>query len=129
MLHLLSAGAASGNMDATAIFLIKVRQIRRRLQLKFERHQEQILKHGFIYKRAAWRLRGRPLCRHGVLFTRLPPNGCKCMHQHSLHEDWEHAAYMPVLDYEIKMIVARPFCFDAYERLGILQSKARQFGW
>ena len=129
MLNLLSFTAASGKMDLVGCFLTKIRQTRRRIKVKFEQHQETTLKHGFIYKRAAWKLRRKPVCRHGVMFTQLNSDGCKCMSEHSIPEDWIHAVFMPALNHEVKKIVAVPFAFEHYKRLGLLQSTARQLGW
>ena len=126
MLQLLSFTAASNKMDLVGCFLAKLRQTRRR---EFEQHQETILKHGFIYKRAAWKLRRKPVCRHGVMFTQIDSDGCKCMSEHSVPEDWRNAVFMPALNYEIKTIVAVPFLFEQYTRLGLLQSPARRLGW
>ena len=82
--------------ERLAKFLVRTRQIRRKLKVAFEKHNETVLKNSFAAKRAAWRLKGRPCCRHGVLFTRLPDSGCKCMTMSTSSEsDWEHARFMP----------------------------------
>ena len=51
------------------------------------------------------------------------------MNMTSISEDWTHAKYMPALNEELKIIVAVPFKFGEFERLGILQARARHLGW
>jgi hypothetical protein len=111
-------------------FLTRMRQKRQKLKVAFERHSDQVTSKGFAVKRAAWRLRSRPFCRHGVLFTSLPEGGCKCMPRPSTNEaDWQHARFMPALDHDLKIIVAVPFHRDTYIKLNTLQRTARNLGW
>ena len=110
--------------------LARMRQIRRRLKLDMERHSEAFARKNFACRRAAWRLKKRASCRHGVLFAETPPHGCKCMSVESSSEaDWRHARYMPALDHELKCIIAVPFQSENFTRLATLQHQARQMGW
>ena len=47
----------------------------------------------------------------------------------SVAEDWAHAAFMPSMDSDLKIIVAAPFNIGTYTRLGLLQARARRLGW
>ena len=116
-------------MKPVGDFFTRARQIRRKQKCIFERLNERIATRSFACKRAAWRLRGKQSCRHGVLFTTLPADGCKCMAQHSSEEDWQNARYMPALDPELKCIVAVPFSKASYTRLSMLQAEARRLLW
>ena len=108
----------------------RIRQTRRRLKLKFERFQETVLRKSFACRRAAWRLKRRASCPHGVLFTTLPANGCQCMNlQQSTDADWTLARLMPALDYDLKIIAVVPFHKESFTRLASLQHTARQLGW
>ncbi len=116
-------------LNALGSFLARVRQNRRQLKLKLERYSNAVLTSSFAVKRAAWRFKGRPSCRHGVLFGTLPPDGCRCMATHSEDSDWQAARYMPALDHELKIIVAKPFLREQFVRLVTLQHRARTLGW
>lgn len=125
---LLASGDVS-QMTAVGRFLVRVRQIRRKSKSKFEQLDERLRTHSFAVRRTAWRLRRRPSCRHGVLFTQLPANGCKCMADTSIEADWQHARFMPALDADLKCIVAVPFDRETYTRLALLQAEARRLDW
>ena len=114
---------------AVCSFLVRVRQTRRRLKTTFEQLNEKFITQNFASKRTAWRLKGKPTCRHGVLFTHLPPTGCKCMEPNSDDSDWQHAKYMPALNATLKCVVAVRFERQAYKRLGIVQAEARTMKW
>ena len=116
-------------LEALGVFLSRTRQTRRKLKLTLERYNHEIVCSSFAAKRAAWRLRGRATCRHGVLFDVLPPGGCKCMSANSEELDWATARYMPALNAELKTIVARPFIREHYTRLAVLQHSAQRLGW
>ena len=116
-------------LTAFGQFLVRVRQTRRRQKVVFERLNERVSSKSFACKRAAWILRGKPSCRHGVLFSHLPAGGCKCMSAHSSDEDWVHARFMPALDPELKRITATPFVRDSFRRLAVLQAEARRLLW
>ena len=111
-------------------FLARIRQTRRRLKLRFERFPETVPSKSFACRRAAWRLKRRASCRHGVLFTILPVNGCQCMNmEQSTDADWIHARFMPALDYDLKIIAVVPFHRERFLRLASLQHTVRQLGW
>jgi len=116
-------------MAALGRFCVRARQQRRQLRLLLERLNHKVETGSLIAKRAAWRLRRRPVCRHGVFFTALPPGGCKCLQATTTEADWENARLMPHLDEEIKAITAVAFDRERFERLGVLQARARQLGW
>ena len=122
---LLSSGDAQ-SMTAVGRFLIRVRQTRRKLKVRFEHLNDKLLTRSFAVRKAAWHLKKRHSCRHGVLFTQAPPDGCKCMAVTTSEADWQ---YMPALDEELKSIVTVAFDINTYTRLGILQANARGRGW
>ena len=74
-------------------------------------------------------MKGRLSCRHGVLFVQMPENGFKCMASENLALDWVHARFMPALDENLKIIVAKPFKYEQYRRLAVLQAEARRRSW
>jgi len=123
------SGSCSPTLSAAARFCMRARQRRRQMKLLFERYRDKIECTGFVAKRAAWRMRGRPVCRHGVLFTRMPATGCKCLDPSSVSADWSSARYMPHLDEELKVITAVPFVLESFRRLGVLQAQARNWDW
>ena len=116
-------------MKAVGDFFTRVRQTRRKHKCTFERLNDKVCIKSFACKRAAWRLRGRYSCRHGILFATPPVDGCKCMEQHSTEDAWLHARYMPALDQELKCIVAVPFSMATRTRLSTLQAEARRLLW
>jgi hypothetical protein len=73
-------------------------------------------------------LRGRPACRHGVLFSKHQGNHCPCMNNDE-DANWSHARFMPALDHQLRTIVATKFEASAFRRLGLLQAEARRLGW
>ena len=119
----------SSCLDLLGSFLLSVRQTRRKLKVDFERLNDRMCTRSFAAKRIAWRLKGRHCCRHGVLFTRPPAEGCKCLSANVLIEDWSRAAFMPALDADTKCIVAARFDKYPFVRLGTLQAEARRLGW
>ena len=78
LLDILSGNDAAA-FRAAAQFMARARQTKRRQKLAFERLSSRLEATGFVGKRAAWRLKRKPCCRHGVFFTELPPSGCPCM--------------------------------------------------
>ena len=128
LLHTLS-GNDPLTFQAVGRFLVRARQVRMRLKLTFERLNHKLETRSFAAKRIAWRFRRKHACRHGVLFTNMPPGGCKCMSVDTSDQDWDQARFMPALDHELKSIIAVPFDLSTYERLGSLQSQARRLGW
>ena len=123
------SGASPSVIIALGVFLSRIRQIRRRLKLRFEQCNKQLESTSFHVKRAAWKWKRRPTCRHGILFSQLPPGGCQCMGLHSDDSVWKFACYMPALNSELKTIVAVPFDRDNFVHLAVLQHKARRLGW
>ena len=123
------SGSEASHIESISRFLARARQIRRRFKILFEKYQLQLETRSFVAKRAAWRLRGKPSCRHGVLFAHTPPNGCKCLSASTVPEDWESARLMPSLNTELKAIVTVPFNLGTFTRLGTLQAQARRYGW
>ena len=111
-------------------FMVRVRQKRRHMKLKFEALNTAVLTRGFACRRAAWRFKKRFACRHGVLFIHAPTHGCKCMSiDESSDADWESARFMPALDHDLKSIVAVPFQLESYRKLNELQHLSRTYGW
>lgn len=126
---LLASGKVPGRMTAVGTLLIHVRQTRRKSKSKFEQLDERLRNHSAAIRRTARRLRRRPSCRHGVLFTQLPSNGCKCMADTSTEADWQNTRCMPALDADLKGIVAVPFDREAHTKLALLQAEARRLDW
>ena len=123
----LLSGSSASSLQAAARFLARARQIRRRRRVILESYSQRLEKSNFAAKKAAWRLKGKYACRHGVLFSAAPTGGCKCMSAATSTEtDWELAKFMPWIDPELKAIVAVPFMFAGFVRLGSLQSQLRQ---
>ena len=116
-------------VQALGSFLARTRQARRRLKLQLEKHDKDFTVSCFSARRAAWRLRGKPSCRHGVLFSLLPVGGCRCMTPTAADTDWQGARFMPALNHDLKTIVAKKFRLDQFVRLSILQNQARALGW
>ena len=125
---LLSSGDAS-KMSAVGTFLVRARQTRRRLKNTLEQLNEKFNAQCFASERAAWRLKGKPCCRHGVLFTEFPPAGCKCMNTDSADSDWANAKYMPALSAHLKCVVAVRFDRHSFKRLALIQAEARALHW
>ena len=123
------SGGDAHHMNAVGQFFVRVRQTRRRQKIAFERLSERVAIKSFACKRTALRLRGKPACRHGVLFSHLPADGCKCLSATSTDLDWQHAMFMPALDPELKLITATPFLKPSFRRLAVLQAEARRLLW
>ena len=94
-----------------------------------EQLDEKFMRKNFAAKRAAWRIKGKPACRHGVLFAHPPADGCKCMDTSSTEADWQHARYMPAIDDDLKCIIAVRFHQQSYKRLALLQAEIRARRW
>ena len=128
LLHILS-GNDTVAVQAAAQFLARARQTKRRQKLIFERLSLRLESVSFAGKRAAWRLKRKPSCRHGILFAKLPPSGCQCMSVNPTSGAWQDACFMPSLDHELKAVVAVPFDQSTRKRLAVLQAEARALGW
>ena len=96
LLHVMS-GCSSAVSQAAGCFLVRIRQIRRRRKLEFERLHRKTEVQCFSAKRIAWRMRRKQACRHGVLFTVAPLGGCKCMTPSAPELDWAQAPPPPNL--------------------------------
>ena len=125
----LLSSSDTGILSAIGEFLVNVRQQRRKLKLTFEWLDDRVRTKSFAVKRAAWQLKRKPSCRHGVLFSHLPAGGCKCMAAASTDDDWQHARLMPALDPETKYVIAVPFARQTFRRLAEVQAQARSLGW
>jgi len=128
LLNVLSESSESA-LTTLGIFCTRLRQHRRHLKLLFERFNYKVETRSLNAKRAAWRMKRRPSCRHGVLFNKLPVSGCPCMDKDADPSVWDEARFMPCLDPELKIIVATPFDRNTFERLAVLQHRARALGW
>ena len=125
----LFSGASAEAISALGLFLARVRQARRKMKLRLEGMAKKLEAHSFAAKRAAWRLKSKKCCRHGVLFHTWPAAGCDCMNPHAGPLAWEAARYMPALDEDLKTIVAVPFHRDTFVHLAVLHHQARILGW
>jgi hypothetical protein len=96
------------------------------MKLALESDNLRVETANFAAKKAAWRVKGKLSCRHGVLFSRAPAGGCKFMCSSTVPTDWEHAKLMPSISTELRTIVAVPFALATYVRLGLLQARLRQ---
>ena len=114
---------------AIGCFAAHVRQLRRKLKRRFEEREARLATCGFIQKRAAWKLKGKHVCRHGVFFRGVPGRGCPCMDAEAHADDWRAAQFMPSLDGDLRAIIVVPFNLDRFQRLGILQAEVRRRGW
>ncbi len=94
MLALLS-GSQPSVLAALGRFCVRSRQSRRKLKILLESYSQQVEVNSFACRRAAWKFKRRPTCRHGVLFSRIPPTGCKCMSSSFDESDWTEARFMP----------------------------------
>ena len=117
------------HLRAIARFLAQARQIRRRNKCTLESLSHQVGTINFAAKRAAWRFKGKWACRHGVLFSRAPPGGCRCMAISTEPSEWQLARFMPQLDHRLKCLVATPFDLPTFVRLATLQARSRQLNW
>jgi hypothetical protein len=62
------------------------------------------------------------------MFDTAAPVACGCVGIAS-NADWTLAAFMPVLDHELKCITAVPFDADHFQRLAILQAEIQRLRW
>ena len=122
----LLSGRLQASIEAVARFLARARQIRRRSKVALERANLRIETSNFAAKQAAWRMRGKFACRHGVLFSSIPDGGCRCMQNFHTPSDWSSARFMPSIDTELRSIVVVPFKLDSYVRINTLRSRLRQ---
>ena len=97
-------------------FIGRVRQARRQARRIFEHMQQVLNTRGFDVFAAAWRSKGRFVCRHGLLFHRAPATVCRCMVQPG--SDEPAAKFMPALDANLRRIIAIPFDRDRFRRIG-----------
>ena len=128
MIQMLSSHS-SDTLQQVGRYCVRVRQKRRKLKLMLESYSNEFEARSYSCKRVAWKIKRRPSCRHGVLFSHLPVGGCSCMSESYLEADWTHAKFMPALHHRLKTIVAVPFHLPSFSRLAILQAEARRHGW
>ena len=127
LLAILRSSCAS-DWECIGRFLGRVRQCKRREKRRFEDMQKFLHTRGFGTCRAAWRTKGQFACRHGVLFRSPPLQPCHCLQQDFEHPIWARAAWMPMLDRQMRAIIAVPFDQQHFVRLGVLQAQLRQLG-
>ena len=102
---------------------------RRRLRQYFEKLSGRLNREAFGARKRVWTADGRWVCRHGVFWEKTERT-CPCMSPRKLDKEaWTQARYMPHLRPELKAMVAVPFSLDFFERLGILQARARLLHW
>ena len=114
--------------NAFASFLFQARRVRRKRRQQLTALNDRFISSNFAAKRAAWRLKRRPSCRHGVLFSSLPDGTCPCMSADH-NKDWSTARFMPSLDPILRCIVAVKFDPASFRRLGFLHAESRRLGW
>jgi len=66
-------------ISALGLFSARGRQARRKMKFKLEGMAKKFEAHSFAAKCAAWRLKSKKCCRHGILFHTWPAAGCDCM--------------------------------------------------
>lgn len=63
------ASSAPVDWQSFAHFAHRVRQSRRLMRTQFETRARKLMKTSFIVHKAAWRSKGRAVCRHGSFFN------------------------------------------------------------
>ena len=106
-----SQALSLNDWQAFGEFVHRIRQSRRLLRIEFENRSIRLRKHGFYPRKAAWRKKGLAVCRHGLFFN-APSAGfqCPCSGQPA-HSDalWQKAVLMPIIDEDLRSIIAVPF--------------------
>jgi hypothetical protein len=119
---------AAQDWDAFGRFAGRIRQVRRRMRQQFETLSNKLAKRAYAQQRIQWRSRGRFVCRHGVFF--VESLDCPCLSPMRADPGaWTSARKMPHLCHELKAIVTIPFELGAFERLGVIQSRARRMDY
>ena len=110
-------------------FAHKVRQARRKQRNEFEALEKWLLTQGFVHRKVAWQTHGKFVCRHGVFWQTHAHVACPCMQAPPAQSEmWHLARWMPVLDRELKAIIAVPFDSHGFRRLGVLRAELRRLG-
>ena len=115
---------------ACGALLYQVRQGRRRQRDYFTRLSEKRIRCSYWVHRAAWRMKGNTVCRHGVFFKGVGGKACQCMKIPAAPPSaWISARFMPVLDETLRCLAIEPFDLDNFVRLGFLQAELRRRCW
>eukprot|EP00973_Karenia_brevis_P053939 7491540-Karenia_brevis.AAC.1 len=118
--------------EALGRYLSRVRQSRRRMKQDFIHRQSRLQKVGLESKRVAWRRSGGMVCRHGVFFSVAPTTAaatCPCLNVAPPPHVWRHAAWMTVIDNDLKKLVVTRFRASTFQRLGVLRAEMIRRGW
>ena len=112
-------------------FLNSARRQRRRTRISIDRLSSQLERDRFMTKKAAWRAKGRTVCRHGMFFKVGGRAECHCMNMSSESRPprCDDIALMPVLSVTLKEIVVAPFNAQTVKRLGELRAELRRRAW
>ena len=112
---------------AIGYYLSGLRQARRQLRTELGAASARFLQRGFVTRKAAWRSRGRTVCRHGVFFGRGYGQPCSCLtNETSESPNWEGVLFMPTLDSKLTSLIVVDFCPQEFKRLGQLQHELRR---
>ena len=71
------ASSAPVDWQAFGHFAHRVRQSSRLMRTQFETRARKLMKYSFIVRKAAWRSKGRAVCRHGIFFN-IAQAGFQC---------------------------------------------------
>ena len=109
--------------QAFAHFAHRVRQSMRLMRIEFETRVRKFMKSSFIVRKAAWRSKGRAVCRHGTFFNVAHAGfRCPCLSgAPDTSPSWQNAVLMPAIDTDLRRIVAVPFVAANRQRLRPLQ--------
>eukprot|EP00973_Karenia_brevis_P013127 1780492-Karenia_brevis.AAC.1 len=95
-----------------------------------EQLARKVQRQSFMVRKAAWKMQGRNVCRHGVFFSSRQKGTCPCLQKEGLRQsDWEHAKFMPMLCADTKAILTTRFDPNNFKRIGVLRAQARRLNY
>ena len=125
----LLSSARPTDWKALAKHVARIRQLRRKHKLTFERLAARAQNNGFKTRADAWRNQGRWVCRHGVFWLKAQGRQCPCMLATTQDSSWRNARWMCHLEVELQMLVAVPFKRSGFKHIAHLRAECARRGW
>ena len=109
--YILFRGRHKADWENLAKFLTRISQSRRKMRAEFQNRTAKLDKCSFIVKKAAWRMHGKHVCRHGVFFQIEGAFTFPCSEAEYNRSDarWLLARHEAAIDEDLRAIVTRPF--------------------
>ena len=125
----LFGNSSASEWQALAKHVARIRQLRRKGKLTYERLAVRAQKDTVKLRAVAWRSLGRWVCRHGAFWLKAQGRRCPCMLETSAESNWRNARLMGKLDHDLQSLVAVPFEHSTFVHVAALRAEYARQQW